>query len=148
MREDDARHLVRELQAPRAQERHEQRGVQDARVVERRGAQPRDLERDGDGEREQEEQGGEWAFVGGDARGPDVDAAVRGGGGVVSGGGRWVGGEGYLVKMLKAMPNPPKTMKASFRPSLGMYCRTMGYRSSLVSARNSVSQNWGPKVYC
>lgn len=61
-------------------------------------------------------------------------------------GGGQVGGGGYLVKMLKAMPKPPKTMKASFRPSLGMYCNTMGYRSSLVSARNSVSQNWGPKV--
>ena len=46
--------------------------------------------------------------------------------------------------MLYASTTPPRTMKASLRPSLGTYSRMMGYLSRWVVAKKSRSQNSGP----
>jgi len=64
MRKDHPAHEVRELKAPRAQERDEERGVHDGRVVVRRVTQPEALEDDGSGEREEVEERAERGLIG------------------------------------------------------------------------------------
>jgi hypothetical protein len=53
---------------------------------------------------------------------------------------------GYLEKMLKARPNPPTTMNASFKPMFGISLVMIGKTSSLVKDRIFVSQNDGPII--
>jgi hypothetical protein len=49
--------------------------------------------------------------------------------------------------MLKPRANPPNTMKASFKPILGISLAMLGMRSSLVNVRIPVSQKDGPGRY-
>ena len=50
----------------------------------------------------------------------------------------------YLTMILNARATPPKAIKASFSPLLGIYLAIEGIPSSFKNVRIGVSQNSGP----
>lgn len=140
MRKDHPTDLVRELQSPCAQERHEETRVDDRGVVPRRRAQPEDLNESRSGEGQQVQQRAEGIQSVAESGLEDVDVAVP----------RFstellcLTLPTHLVAMLNARPMAPNAMKASLSPLFGMYLTIIGMLSRPKNVSAGWSQNSGP----